>query len=209
MSSVIHNEQAENQELGSKISDELLMGQYAKGDITALEELISRYQKPLYSFLWRLNRSGATVDELFQETWLRVIKNASTFKKTKFKGWLFTIAHHLIIDNIRAQRGFLSLDKPSDYSDGTDSLGDTFPARGPSPDQTAARNDLKLAIANALAGLPREQQEVFVLRMEANMSFKEIADIQKTSTNTALSRMQYALTKMRTLLAPSHTGTER
>ncbi len=180
-----------------------------KGDIHALEELISRYQKPLYSFLWRLTASGTSVEELFQETWLKVISNAPNFKQNKFKGWIFTIAHNLAIDGFRAHRGNLSLDRTSDYSDGVQTLADTIPTPGPSPAGIANRHDIQLAIAKALDSLPAEQKEVFVLRMEADLSFKEIADIQKTSINTTLARMQYALTKMRILLETFHTDSER
>lgn len=209
MPSVIHIEPDEKRSLKLETSDEMLIDLYNHGDIHALEELIARYQKPLYSFLWRLTASGASVEELFQETWLKVIRHASTFNRNRFKGWIFTIAHNLVVDGIRTQRGHLSLDKTSDYSDGTQTLVDTLPAPGPGPDRIAARGDLKLAIAKALASLPPEQQEVFVLRMEADMSFKEIAEIQKTSINTALARMQYALTKMRTLLESDHADSER
>lgn len=185
-----------------EISDENLISLYVKGDIHALDQLINRYKKPLYSFLWRLTASSTEVEEIFQETWLRVIQKAASFEQYRFKGWVFKIAYNLVVDRSRMKRGHLSLDQTSEYTDGLETLGDTIPAPGPGPDGQAANGDLKRALAQALASLPAEQKEVFVLRMEADMAFKDIAELQGTSINTALARMQYALTKMRNVLSP-------
>lgn len=184
-----------------EISDENLIERYVQGDISALDELIARYKKPLYSFLWRFTKSSADVDELFQETWLRVIRKAEDFEKNRFKGWIFRIAHNLMIDRSRLNRGHLSLDQPVvSQEGGIGSLGDTLPSSGTGPDALAAHGDIQKAIAKALASLPEEQREVFILRMESDLAFKDIATIQGTSINTVLARMQYALTKMRKLL---------
>lgn len=193
-----------------EISDENLIESYAQGNVNALDELISRYKKPLYSFLWRFSRSSADVDELFQETWLRVIRKASTFERHSFKGWIFKIAHNLAIDRNRVKRDHLSLDQTSVHQEGeTVSLEDTLPSTATAPDALAARGDIQKAIAGALASLPEEQREVFILRMDADMPFKEIARIQGTSTNTALARMQYALMKMRKLLEKDYQAARR
>jgi len=206
MSSVRQIEQKEMRSSKLEISDEKLIARYTRGDIKALDELIIRYKKPLYSFLWRFASSGIEVDEIFQETWLRVIQKSSSFEQNSFKGWVFKIAYNLVIDASRLKRGHLSLDQTSDYSDGVQTLVDTIPAKGIGPAGHASHNDIRKAIAQALATLPSEQKEVFVLRMEADMSFKEIAEIQGSSINTSLARMQYALTKMRKLLQDQREG---
>ncbi|MEI8138407.1 MAG: sigma-70 family RNA polymerase sigma factor [bacterium] len=205
----MHIEPVKERSSTFEISDEILLGLYTKGDIKALNELIVRYKKPLYSFLWRLVASGNEVDELFQETWLRVIQKSESFEQYRFKGWIFKIAYNLVIDWSRTKRKNLSLDQTSEYADGLQTLGDTLPATGFSPDGQAANADLQIEITQALASLPVEQREVFVMRMEADMSFKEIAEIQGISINTALARMQYALTKMRKALKPLHENSER
>jgi len=207
MSSVRQIEQDKQQGSKLKISDEKLICLYVKGDLQALDELINRYKKPLYSFLWRFASPGIEVEEIFQETWLRVIQKSSNFEQNSFKGWIFKIAYHLVIDRSRLKRSNLSLDYISEYSDGIQTLADTLPAKGGRPDQNANNGDLKKAIEQALNNLPPEQREVFVLRMEVDMPFKEIAELQGTSVNTSLARMQYALSKMRNLLAPLHEGT--
>ncbi len=209
MSSVLHTGSDKKQSSGLDVSDKNLVDLYVKGDVKALDELINRYKKPLYSFLWRLTSSGPEVDEIFQETWFRVIQKASSFDQYRFKGWIFRIAYNLVIDWSRSKRGHLSLDQTSEYSDGLETLSDTLPAPGQTPDEKAASGDIKQAILQALDHLPLEQKEVFLLRMEADMSFKDIAELQGTSINTALARMQYALTKMRKLLKTFHEDFER
>ena len=97
MSSVRQIEADEKRSSKLEISDEQLVGLYLKGDIKALDELIIRYKKPLYSFLWRLTASGTEVDEIFQETWLHVIRKASSFEQYRFKGWIFKIAYLSLI----------------------------------------------------------------------------------------------------------------
>jgi len=203
----LEQDKKRNSEL--EVSDEKLISLYVQGDIKALDELIVRYKKPLYSFLWRLTESGSDVDELFQETWLRVIRKSADFEQNRFKGWIFKIAYHLVIDWSRTKRGHLSLDRTSEYADGLQTLADTLPAPGLGPDDHAANGDIQKAISQALACLPAEQKEVFVLRMDANMSFKDIAELQKISINTALARMQYALKTMRKLLGPLREDSER
>ena len=209
MSPVIQLEPDEKRSPYLDISDEQLISLYNRGDVKALDELIVRYKKPLYSFLWRLTSSGVEVDEIFQETWLRVIRKSKDFEQNKFKGWIFKIAHNLVIDWSRTKRGHLSLDQRSEYDGGEQTLGDTLPAAGIGPDGHAANRDLQKAIGLALANLPEEQKEVFILRMESQLSFKDIAEIQGTSTNTALARMQYALGKMRISLKTLHEGSGR
>ncbi len=209
MSSVIHEGPEQKLSSEQKISDEELVSLYNRGDASAMDELIRRYKNPLYGFLWRLTRSKSDVEEIFQETWLRVIQKSSSFEQNRFKGWIFKIAYNLVIDWSRIKRGHCSLDQTSEYRDGLQTLGDTLAAPGECPDGNAAQEDLGRAISEAIDTLPEEQKSVFVLRMETNMSFKDIAEIQNISINTALARMQYALTKMRKLLKPLYEDSGR
>ncbi|MEI8352357.1 MAG: sigma-70 family RNA polymerase sigma factor, partial [bacterium] len=87
-----------------EVSDEKLMARYRRGDFEAMDELVRRYEKPLFSFLWRMSGNGADVQEIFQEVWLRVIAKARDFKQKRFKGWIFTIARNLVIDTSRRQK---------------------------------------------------------------------------------------------------------
>lgn len=185
---------------GEDVSDELLLDRHLKGDTHALPELLERYRKPLYGFLWRMTESAVESDEIFQETWLRIIRKAADFRQDRFKGWMFKIAHNLVTDWRRQRGRTISLDGRADGEEGQATPGDFLADKDGSPYNKLEDKELRSEINKALSHLPTEQREVFVLRMESNMAFKDIAKLQDTSINTVLSRMQYALSKLRTLL---------
>jgi len=189
-----------------EISDEALIERYNRGDTEALQALVERYKKPLYNFLWRMTGCEADSDEIFQDTWFRVITKSRGFRKERFKGWLFKIAHNLAIDWSRRTRKLVSLDTPAPGADdGSQTWGDRLTAPDLSPDIQVNGHETGKAIKKAVAELPREQKEVFVMRMESNMAFKDIAKVQGVSLNTALARMQYALTKLKVVLKDYHS----
>ena len=188
-----------------EVSDEKLMARYRRGDFEAMDELVRRYEKPLFSFLWRMSGNGADVQEIFQEVWLRVIAKARDFKQKRFKGWIFTIARNLVIDTSRRQKKLVSLDEPTAGGAESDmTLADRLVSREPGPDYQVDGHDTRSAIDQALMGLPREQREVFIMRMESNLTFREISEVLGIPLNTCLARMQYALGKMRTRLKTYH-----
>jgi len=180
-------------------TDHELLSAYRRGNEQALGELVERYKKPLYSFILRMGTTGENADEIFQETWLRAIKNMHRYKEDRFLSWMFRITRNLVIDQSRRKSPDCSLQDPAgpgseeqlEHRIATDTIG---------PAQEAGGRQLGEQIAAAAATLPQEQKEVFWLRMEAQLSFKEIAAIQRCSINTALARMQYALQKMKTEL---------
>ncbi len=184
-----------------EVSDETLIKRFNRGDRVALDTLVKRYTKPLYNFLWRMTECESDSDEIFQDTWIRVIQKSRAFRQERFKGWLFKIAHNLVIDWSRRQRKLVSLDAPTPGSEsGGPTWGDKLVSRDLRPDEQANGHETGRAIRKALARLPWEQRAVFVMRMESGMAFKDIARAQKVSLNTVLARMQYALGKMRIML---------
>lgn len=178
-------------------SDESLLDRYREGDVRALQELVERYKRPLFGFI--LNSSGGQVDadEVFQEMWFRAIRRLDSYEHGNFPGWLFRICHNLLIDMARSRKRLVSLDEEPEEGD---SAADRLADAGPSPSEKAADRDLGRRIREAVETLPPEQKEVFLLRVEADLPFKEIAAMQEVSINTALGRMHYALTKLREAL---------
>ena len=173
--------------------------EYNRGDVTALGRLVEHYRKPLYAFIYNMLQGRGDAEEIFQEVWLRAIKNMPKYRDKNFLGWLFRIAHNLFIDVVRKDRRLVFPAGDSEFGPET-SVIDRFPARDASPDQMMANTDLGQRIKVALAELPEDQREVFIMRTEADISFKEIARIQNTTLNTALSRMHYAVQRLRPLL---------
>ena len=175
--------------------EQVWLAEYRQGRVEALGRLVDHFRRPLYAFISRMMDGHADADEVFQETWLRAIKNLDRFDDEKLLSWLFRIAHNLVIDRSRRAKPTASLDAPVREDD--DALGQRLAAAGLTPSAEAGGRDLGVRIADAVARLPAEQRAVFLLRMEGDVPFKEIAKLQKVSINTALARMQYALAKLR------------
>lgn len=174
---------------------ELLL-QYRRGNIKALEILIEKYRKPLYAYIHNM-QSGQDADEIFQEVWLKIIRKPSMYSKKNFFGWIITIAHNLIIDKVRHSKLETSLDAENNQNV---SMLDVIPAHCDDPRRSLELKEIEIRIREVIASLPSEQREVFLLRVQANMPFREIARIQKVPISTVLARMQYALEKLRGLL---------
>ena len=175
-------------------TDSELINQYLAGEVNALKELVERYRKPLFGFILNMTRSADEADDIFQEVWLRVIRNIDRYKHKKFLSWLFRIAHNYMIDRFRKHKAILSLDAEND--DGL-SLKDRIPAPTTLPSTEISNAELMEKVRKNIAALPYEQKAVFLMRVEADLPFKEIAAIQKVSINTALARMHYALARLR------------
>jgi len=182
--------------------DAQLVAAYREGDTEALGELVEKYRRPLFGFILRFSGGREEADEIFQEVWVRAIKNMNRYRQKNLLSWLFRIARNLMIDRIRQRRPVVSFDTPA--NDGEFALHEQIAGSDPGPDTQTGGRDLGLRIEAAAAQLPPEQREVFWLRMQAGLSFKEIAKIQKCSINTALARMQYAVSKLRKELAEEY-----
>jgi RNA polymerase sigma-70 factor (ECF subfamily) len=177
---------------------------YLGGDANALEPLVEKYKRPLYSFILKMTEGREDIDEIFQETWFRALKNIHKFRHKNFLNWLFRIAHNLVIDRARRNKRNVSMQSTSGGEEEGQSLEDRLAAPGLSPAEEVGGTGLGERIEKAVEMLSPEQKEVFLLRMYGNVSFKEIAKIQKCSINTCLARMQYSLGKLRSMLSEEY-----
>jgi RNA polymerase sigma-70 factor (ECF subfamily) len=175
-------------------SDAALLRDYAHGDVASMDELVRRHGAALLGFLRAMTRDEDLAEDLFQETWLRVIRRPGGFSEGSFRAWLWRIARNLRIDRLR-RRTHLSLDAVA--GDEGVALVDTLAEPGRGPHEIAAGRDLAAAIAADVGRLPEAQREVFLLRTQAGLSFAEIAKLLKVPLNTALGRMHYAVTRLR------------
>lgn len=181
-------------------TDEALVARYAAGDVAAFEALYERHELPLWRFLVRLCRDRATAEELMQETWFAVTREAPRFRADgRFAPWLYTIARHRVIDRHRAARPMQSLDDTG--TDGAEPLAARIAAEdAPSPLAVTEQLDQGAAILAALQRLPPEQREAFVLQAEGELSVEEIAQVTGITFETAKSRLRYARDKLKVLL---------
>ena len=180
-------------------SDEELMARYGRGDVAAFEVLYRRHEMRVWRYLERNLRNRATADELMQEVWFAVAREATRYEPSaRFTTWLFTIAHHRMIDSIRKSRRQTSL---ADIGYESESVVEQLTADpGTGPYAAAVARDQAAALLHAVERLPTEQREAFLLQVEGDLSVEEIAAITDTSFETTKSRLRYARTKLRELL---------
>ena len=163
--------------------DDLVRGLQA-GDPAAFDRLVRDHGDALYRFVRRM-AGERWADDLVQETFIRVHRSVGSFVPEKGIGsWLFAIANHLCVDHLRRRR----LERLPEEAPG---------ARDPAPPEALEGLDLKEAILKAVSELPVDQRQVFLLREEGGLSFREIAEIAGCPLNTALGRMHYAMENLR------------
>jgi len=182
-------------------TDSEMLARYRRGDTAALEVLVEKYKRPLFAFILNMTERRGDADEVFQEVWFRAIRKIGYFKKGNFLGWLIRIARNLIIDRARRRKPSLSLDLEPE---GGHPIVETIAGDEPDPSSRSEAREIAVRVAEAVEQLPVEQKEVFLMRTQSSLPFKEIAVIQRVSINTALARMQYALARLRSLLAEDY-----
>lgn len=163
-------------------TDEALASRVAHGDELALRELLRRYERPLANFLHR-HTGGRDVEDLYQETWLRVVRHAGRFDSTRrFSTWLFQIAVNLCRDWHRRA-------PPEPQS------ADDEPAVA-----ELERSDAAVDARRLLERLPAAQREVVVLRYYHDLSEEDVAAILDIPIGTVKSRMHQAIARLSTLV---------
>jgi RNA polymerase sigma-70 factor (ECF subfamily) len=188
-------------------TDEALMAAYQKGDVQAFSQLVSRHEKPLWNFLRRFVSDAAAAEDLLQETFLRVVRGANEWKASaKFSTWLYTIARNLCTDHARRMsfRKATSLDGPAHAGGDGEGSGpkriDGVVGGDRGAEVAAGNRELVARLDQAVAALPVEQREVFLMREVMDLPFAEIAAAVGASEPTVKSRMRYALERLRVAL---------
>jgi RNA polymerase sigma-70 factor (ECF subfamily) len=186
-----------------KQNDEELMLLYQKGDERAFEVLYWRHQRGIFNFISHfIGESGNQAEELLQDVFLKVVKASKRYEPSaKFTTWLYQIARNGCIDHFRKMkhRKTTSLAQPID-SEEEMVLESTIAGTDPSPEKAARISEVALVLEEAIAALPEDQKEVFLMREDLNLSFAEISELIGCPVNTAKSRMRYALEHLRKTL---------
>ena len=160
--------------------DESLIGRYARGDAAAFDQLYRRYELHVWRYLERHVCNQAPSDDLLQEIWFALARNASSLESVpRFRTRLFTLAHDRMTDLLRAR------------------AAKGHPA---APASRPVAHDPANALAQVLGQLPSEQREAYLLQIEGQLSLGDIAEITQSTVDTVQSRLRHAKLKLHELL---------
>src|SRR4029453_1553168 len=177
--------------------DTTLMLRYRDGDARAFELLYERHKGPLYRYLQRMCGRREVADDLFQEVWRKGIASRSRYEaRAQFNTFLFRIAHNCAIDYFR-RSGRPHENAAQDVDELAEQIGAAEHER---PDAALSEEQVRIDFRRALAELPPEQRDVFVLYEESGLTLDEIGRITGVAMETAKSRLRYAVGKLRTAL---------
>jgi RNA polymerase sigma-70 factor (ECF subfamily) len=182
----------------SDATDEALLAEYAAGNAGAFTRLYERHERPVFRFLLRSLGNQAAADEVMQEVWFAVVRNARNYEpRAKFTTWLYGIARTKLIDHWRARDPAMSYDAEA-ANDPDENWVEALPAAASvQPEVQALSRAQARAFVTAVEQLPAAQREAFLLHVEADLTLEEIAQTTGAGTETVKSRLRYAMNKLR------------
>jgi len=178
------------------LSDESLIALFAQGNNEAFDVLLNRHQSKLLSYIYVIVQNRDLAEDIFQDTFMKVIvtiKSGRYHEDGKFLGFLFRIAHNLIIDFFRQEQSSLYVLEGERNFD----LFNNKNLSEPSLEESMNKEQVLHDVRRLIKFLPENQKEVIFMRYYKGMSFKEIAEATQVSINTALGRMRYAILNIR------------
>lgn len=184
-------------------TDEELVSSYLEhDDQQAFELLVRRHKDRIYGFLLGMVRDRSTANDLFQETFLRVIaamqkQRGSYDRQGRWLGWVMRIARNAALDHMRRRKKWQDVDNDEEESG---SYWDRLEDVENPADIRLYHADRQSWLEECIDRLPPEQKEVLMLRHETDLTFREIAEMTGVSINTALGRMRYALLNLKKMM---------
>lgn len=180
-------------------SDNKLIADYLNGDEEALEVLIKRYLKPIFSFAYRYTDNVQEAEDISQTVFVKVWQNLKRFdQKKSFKTWIFTIAKNKCIDFLRKKKTVLFSNFENEKRE--NSFVEKLKDSSPLPDEIFEAHNLKEKLNLAINKLSPKNKAVLILRYNDHFTFKEIAEVLNEPLNTVKSRHNRALVLLRKLI---------
>jgi RNA polymerase sigma-70 factor (ECF subfamily) len=179
---------------GEEVPDEELMTRYRDGDARSFEMLYARHRGGVFRFVLRQIGQRSAAEDVFQETWTRIIASRSRYRvEARFATFLYHVAHNCVIDFHRRRPPLQLISLDDDPDEAIQVAG----SENDQPERAAARRETARQLLQALALLPAEQREAFLLQQEGGLSLEEIAAVTGTGRETVKSRLRYALNRLR------------
>ena len=178
--------------------DQVLIHKYLSGDQTALEALIIRHKQKIFSYILTVVKDRSIADDIFQDTFIKIINTLQMGgynEEGKFIQWSMRIAHNLIIDHFRKSKRIPLVESKEEFD-----VFSLIRDYDKSIEDKIVTEQIHGDIKKIIELLPDEQKEVLIMRYYYMMSFKDIAEQNDISINTALGRMRYALINLRKII---------
>jgi RNA polymerase sigma-70 factor (ECF subfamily) len=185
-----------------QLDDRDLITEYISGNEKAFEVLLARHKDKIYRFIYMKLRNQELANDVFQETFVKIIKTlkvGSYNEEGKFLPWAMRIAHNLVIDHFRkASKVRMISESSSNYDDFN--IFSTLSQTDKNMEQSMSHEELEKQMVELIDYLPETQRAILKMRIFQDMSFKDIAESEDISINTALGRMRYALINLRKMI---------
>lgn len=193
-----------------RMDDRELIGLYLSGNEKAFEVLLMRHKDKIYRFIYLKVRDQELAEDIFQEAFIKIIRTlkvGSYNEEGKFLPWAMRIAHNLVIDHFRKANKVRMISESSSKSDDFN-IFHTLSMDELNVQQKWSKEELENQMLELIEFLPETQREILKMRIFRDMSFKDIAELEDISINTALGRMRYALINLRKLIEKHQLVTE-
>ena len=187
------------------MSDEELVIAYRQGDQKCFQELYKRYQRKIFSYILVSVKNKEITNDIFQEVFFKVIntiQSGNYREEGKFAQWIIRITHNAVIDHFRYQNKYATSPSIEDDDNGNYVFDNISVNNYISPEDILIKKENKVLIQQAVSTLSKKQQEVIYLRLNEDKCFREIANVQNISINTALGRMRYAIMNVKKKINP-------
>lgn len=194
----------------SSLSDSELIRLYINDQESAFEVLLNRYKNQLFKFIYMKVKDVDLANDIFQDTFIKVIQNVKSGKyneEGKFLPWATRIAHNLVIDYFRKQSKVRIFSERNSFNEDF-GIFQRIASEERNYLQEKSSEELDAQLLQMLFYLPKVQREIVEKRIFQDLSFKEIAEAENISINTALGRMRYALINLRKIMAEKEIVTE-
>ncbi len=182
-------------------TDSEVLQNFIRGDENAFMELVSKFRDPITGYINAMIGDYDKAVDLAQETFLRVYKNAESYKNTyQFSTWIYRIATNLAIDEIRwrKRQGSIFFARPLSTSDRDhEGYGLNVPDARQTPDEELLRKEKRKVLSEAINALPKRYRFVFVLKEMQGLPYERIAEILDCSCGTVKSRLHRARESLR------------
>jgi len=193
-----------------QLEDHVLVSNYISGEEKAFETLLLRHKDKIYNFIYMKIKDPARSQDIFQDTFVKIVntlRKGAYNEEGKFLPWAMRIAHNLVIDYFRKANKVRMISETS-YKTDDFNIFSILKVEDENVQESWSRTELENQMVDLIDHLPDSQKNILNMRIFQEMSFKDIAEKENISINTALGRMRYALINMRKLIEKHDLVTE-